>query len=112
MAEQIITKDLGQVMKSRYKKYALSDIEDRAIPDMNTGVKPVLKRILYSMNEMGLKANSKTKKAARTVGDVLGKYHPHGDTSVYEAAVRASQPWNMRYPLIYLHGRILNLSGK
>ena len=104
MAEQIITKDLGQVMKSRYKKYALSVIEDRAIPDMNTGVKPVLKRILYSMNEMGLKANSKTKKAARTVGDVLGKYHPHGDISVYEAAVRASQPWNMRYPLIFLQG--------
>lgn len=104
MAEQIITKDLGQIMKPRYKRYALSVIEDRAIPDMNTGVKPVLKRILYSMNEMGLKANSKPKKSARVVGDVLGKMHPHGDTSVYEATVRASQPWAMRYPLVYLHG--------
>lgn len=104
MAEQIITKDLGQIMKPRYKRYALSVIEDRAIPDMNTGVKPVLKRILYSMNEMGLKANSKTKKSARVVGDVIGKYHARGDTSVYEATVRASQPWNMRYPLIFLQG--------
>ena len=104
MAERIVSKDLGAVMKPRYKTYALSVIGDRALPDLKTGLKPVLKRGLYSMYDMGLRANAKPKKSARVVGDVLGKYHPHGDASVYEAIVRATQDWNMRYPLINLQG--------
>lgn len=78
MAERIISKSIGKVMKPRYKTYALSVIGDRALPDLRTGLKPVLKRGLYSMYDMGLRANSKPKKSARVVGDVLGKYHPHG----------------------------------
>lgn len=104
MAERIVSKDLGAVMKPRYKTYALSVIGDRALPDLKTGLKPVLKRGLYSMYDMGLRANAKPKKSARVVGDVLGKYHTHGDASVYEAIVRATQDWNMRYPLINLQG--------
>lgn len=104
MAEKIISKSLGSVMRPRYKAYALSVIGDRALPSMRTGLKPVLRRGLYSMSEMGLKANSKPKKSARVVGDVLGKWHPHGDTSVYDALVRAAQEWNMRYPLVDIHG--------
>lgn len=100
MSERIIEKNLASVMKPRYKSYALSVIEDRALPDLRTGLKPVLKRSLYSMYTMGLKSNAKVKKSARVVGDTLGKYHAHGDTSVYEAIVRASQDWNMRYPLV------------
>lgn len=104
MAEKIISKNLGHVMKPRYKAYALSVIGDRALPSMRTGLKPVLRRSLYSMNEMGLRANSKPKKSARVVGDVLGKFHPHGDASVYDAVVRATQDWSMRYPLVELSG--------
>lgn len=104
MAEKIITKSLGQAMKPRYKTYALSVIGDRALPDLRTGLKPVVKRSLYSMYNLGLKANSQHKKSARVVGDVLGLWHPHGDASVYEALVRLSQDWNMRYPLVDIHG--------
>lgn len=104
MAEKIITKTLGQAMKPRYKTYALSVIGDRALPDLRTGLKPVVKRSLYSMYNLGLKANSQHKKSARVVGDVLGLWHPHGDASVYEAIVRLSQDWNMRYPLVDIHG--------
>lgn len=104
MAEKIITKSLGQAMKPRYKTYALSVISDRALPDLKTGLKPVVKRSLYSMYNLGLKANSQHKKSARVVGDVLGLWHPHGDASVYEALVRLSQEWNMRYPLVNIHG--------
>lgn len=100
MAERIIEKNLASIMKPRYKSYALSVIGDRALPDLRTGLKPVLKRSLYSMYTMGLKSNAKVKKSARVVGDTLGKFHAHGDASVYEAIVRASQDWNMRYPLI------------
>lgn len=78
MAERIVSKSIGNIMKPRYKIYAHSVIEDRAIPDLHTGLKPVQTRSLYSMAEMGLKANQKPKKAARVVGDVIGKYHPHG----------------------------------
>lgn len=104
MSEKVIEKNLGAIMKPRYKSYALSVIGDRALPDLRTGLKPVLKRSLYSMYTMGLKANTKPKKSARVVGDVLGKYHPHGDASVYEAIVRSAQDWSMRYPLISLEG--------
>lgn len=78
MAEKIITRNIADIMKPRYKRYAQSVISDRALPDIRTGLKPVMTRSLYSMSEMGLKANSKPKKSARVVGDVLGKLHPHG----------------------------------
>lgn len=100
MAERIIQKDLASAVAPRYKSYGLYVVKDRALPSLYSGCKPVLQRSLYSMYEMGLKHTSKIKKSARIVGDVIGKYHPHGDTSVYEAIVRASQDWNMRYPLV------------
>lgn len=104
MAERIISKGIGDIVKPRYKMYAHSVLEDRAIPDIHTGLKPVQTRSLYSMTEMGLRAKEKPKKAARVVGDVIGKYHPHGDQSVYDATVRMAQEWNSRYPLVYLQG--------
>lgn len=104
MAERIITRSIADVMKPRYKRYAHSVIGDRALPDIRSGLKPVQARSLYSMNEMGLKANSKPKKSARVVGDVLGKYHPHGDQACYLAIVRMAQEWNTRYPLVKLDG--------
>lgn len=78
MSERIIQKPIYQVMKPRYKAYARSVIGDRALPSLRTGVKPVVRRGLFAMGEMGLKANAKPKKSARVVGEVLGKYHPHG----------------------------------
>lgn len=104
MAERIISKGIGDIVKPRYKMYAHSVLGDRAIPDLHTGLKPVQTRSLYSMSEMGLKANQKPKKAARVVGDVIGRFHPHGDQSVYDATVRMAQEWNSRYPLVYLQG--------
>ena len=87
-------------MQSSYLDYAMSVIVSRALPDVRDGLKPVQRRILYSMNDMGINAGSAYKKSARIVGDVLGKYHPHGDTSVYDAMVRMAQDFSMRYPLI------------
>ncbi|MBI2851295.1 MAG: DNA gyrase subunit A [Chloroflexi bacterium] len=87
-------------MRSSYLDYAMSVIVSRALPDVRDGLKPVQRRILYAMNDMGITFNSATKKSARIVGEVLGKYHPHGDASVYDAMVRLAQPFSMRYPLI------------
>lgn len=87
-------------MKGSYLDYAMSVIVSRALPDVRDGLKPVHRRILYSMNEMGLRSNTPYKKSARVVGDVLGKYHPHGDSSVYDAMVRMAQNFSMRHPLI------------
>lgn len=104
MAERIIQKGIGNIMKPRYIRYALDVIGDRALPNLKTGLKPVQERSLYSMYQMGLRASGKPKKAARVVGDVIGKWHPHGDQSVYDAIVRMAQEWNSRYPLVYLQG--------
>ena len=87
-------------MRSSYLDYAMSVIVSRALPDVRDGLKPVQRRILYAMNDMGITSNSATKKSARIVGEVLGKYHPHGDTSVYDAMVRMAQDFSMRYLLI------------
>ncbi|MCD6103421.1 MAG: DNA gyrase subunit A, partial [Thermotogaceae bacterium] len=84
--------------------YSMSVIIGRAIPDVRDGLKPVQRRILYAMRELGLTHNSQSKKSARIVGEVLGKYHPHGDLAVYDALVRMSQNFNMRYPLIIGQG--------
>ncbi len=91
-------------MKKAYLDYAMSVIVSRAIPAIEDGMKPVQRRILYSMNLMGLKPNTQTKKCARIVGDVIGKFHPHGDSAVYDALVRMAQDFSLRYPLVYGQG--------
>jgi DNA gyrase subunit A len=86
-------------MEDSYLKYAMSVIVSRALPDVRDGLKPVHRRILYAMNSLGIRHASKYRKSALVVGEVIGKYHPHGDVSVYDAMVRLAQPWNMRYQL-------------
>ena len=88
------------VMEDSYLRYSMSVIIDRALPDVRDGLKPVHRRILFSMGENGIRPGSKYTKSARIVGDVMGKYHPHGDSSIYDAMVRLAQDWNMRYPLV------------
>ena len=87
-------------MRGSYLDYAMSVIVSRALPDVRDGLKPVHRRILYAMNDMGLRPSGPHRKSARIVGEVLGKYHPHGDTSVYDAMVRMAQDFSMRYPLV------------
>ena len=98
-------------MKESFIDYAMSVITDRALPDVRDGLKPVHRRILYAMNEIGLSASAKTKKSATIVGDVLGKYHPHGDTSVYDAMVKMAQDFSMRYPLVIGQGNFGSIDG-
>ncbi len=99
------------VMEDSYLRYSMSVIIDRALPDVRDGLKPVHRRILYSMNEKGLRSNAKTRKSANVVGEVMGKYHPHGDSSIYDAMVRLAQPWAMRYPLITGQGNFGSMDG-
>ena len=98
--ERIIRVNIENEMKTAYIDYSMSVIVSRALPDIRDGLKPVQRRILYGMRELGLSYNKSYRKSARIVGDVLGKYHPHGDSSVYYAMVRMAQPWAMRYPLV------------
>ncbi len=98
--EKIIKVNIEEEMKSAYIDYSMSVIVSRALPDVRDGLKPVHRRVLYGMFELGLYSNRPYKKSARIVGEVLGKYHPHGDTSVYDAMVRMAQSWSLRYPLI------------
>ena len=91
---------LEEEMKSSYIDYAMTVIVSRALPDVRDGLKPVHRRILYVMNDLGMRSNAPYKKSVRIVGEVLGKYHPHGDTSVYDAMVRMAQDFSMRYPLV------------
>lgn len=102
-----LTKELG----TNFIEYAVAVNTDRAIPDAKSGLKPVAKRILWSAYEEGRVSSKPHVKAARIVGDVMGKYHPHGDSSIYGAMVRLSQPWVMRYPLIDWHGNNGNIAG-
>ena len=102
--EKITQVDIETEMKSAYIDYAMSVIVARALPDVRDGLKPVHRRILYAMNDMGLFYNTSYKKSATVVGEVLGKYHPHGDSSVYDAMVRLAQPWAMRYTLGSIDG--------
>lgn len=108
---KVIQSDLSTEMKTSYLNYAMSVIISRALPDVRDGLKPVHRRILYGMGEMGLKANSQTKKCARVVGDVLGKYHPHGDASVYDALVRLGQDFSLRYPVVKPQGNFGSIDG-
>ena len=109
--EKITRIDIETTMKSAYIDYAMSVIVSRALPDVRDGLKPVHRRILYAMNDMGLYYNTAYKKSATVVGEVLGKYHPHGDSSVYGALVRLAQPWAMRYPLVDGQGNFGSIDG-
>jgi len=98
-------------MKRSYIDYAMSVIVGRALPDIRDGLKPVHRRILFGMNEMGLSPNRPTRKCAKIVGEVLGKFHPHGDASVYDSLVRMAQPFSMRYPLVDGQGNFGSVDG-
>ncbi len=98
-------------MKKSYLDYSMSVIIGRALPDVRDGLKPVHRRILYTMQQMGLYPNKATRKCARIVGDVMGKYHPHGNLAVYDALVRLAQPWSLRYPLIFGQGNFGSVDG-
>ena len=113
MAEQkIISVNIENVMKSSYIDYSMSVIVSRALPDVRDGLKPVQRRILYGMsNELNLTSDKPHRKSARIVGDVMGKFHPHGDSSIYEAMVRMAQDWNLRYPLVDGHGNFGSMDG-
>ena len=91
---------LEEEMRTSYMEYAMSVIVSRALPDVRDGLKPVQRRVLYAMQELGMRPNTAYKKSARLVGEVLGKFHPHGDSPVYEAMVRMAQPFSMRVPLV------------
>jgi len=110
-AGNIIPVNIEEQMKMAYIDYSMSVIVGRALPDVRDGLKPVHRRILYAMNELGLQYNKPYKKSARIVGEVLGKYHPHGDTAVYDAMVRMAQEWSMRYKLIDGQGNFGNQDG-
>jgi len=107
----IIPVNIEEQMKTAYIDYSMSVIVGRALPDVRDGLKPVHRRILFAMNELGIQFNKPYKKSARIVGEVLGKYHPHGDTAVYDAMVRMAQPWSMRYTLIDGQGNYGNQDG-
>ncbi len=109
--QHIITSELVSEMKKSYIEYAMSVIVGRALPDVRDGLKPVHRRILYTMHESGLTSDKPFKKSATCVGDVLGKYHPHGDASVYDALVRLAQDFSMRYPLVDGHGNFGSVDG-
>ena len=102
---------IEEEMKDAYIDYAMSVIVSRALPNVCDGLKPVHRRILYAMHKMGMWHNKPFKKCARIVGEVLGKYHPHGDTAVYDSLVRMSQDFSLRYPLINGHGNFGSIDG-
>ncbi len=108
---KILHKEIDDIMRSSYIDYSMSVIVGRALPDVRDGLKPVHRRILYDMTELGVTPDKPHRKSARIVGDVLGKYHPHGDSSVYDAMVRLAQEWNIRYPLVDGHGNFGSVDG-
>ncbi len=110
-SNRIIPVNIEEQMKTAYIDYSMSVIVGRALPDVRDGLKPVHRRVLFAMNELGIHHNKPFKKSARIVGEVLGKYHPHGDTSVYDAMVRMAQEWSMRYTLIDGQGNFGNQDG-
>src|SRR5690606_7369583 len=98
--EGVERRPLAELNEQAYLNYSMYVIMDRALPHIGDGLKPVQRRIIYAMSELGLKASAKYKKSARTVGDVIGKFHPHGDSAAYEAMVLMAQPFSYRYPLV------------
>lgn len=109
--DRIIKVNIEEEMKNSYRDYSMSVIVARALPDVRDGFKPVHRRILYGMMELGVTHDKPTRKSARIVGDVMGKYHPHGDLSIYGALVRLAQDWNMRYPLVFGQGNFGSMDG-
>lgn len=111
VGEKIIKINIEEEMKSSYIDYSMSVIVSRALPDVRDGLKPVQRRVLYGMSELGVTSGKPFKKSARIVGEVLGKYHPHGDSSVYMAMVRMAQSWSLRYPLVDGQGNFGSVDG-
>src|SRR5512145_591442 len=109
--EKIIQINIEEEMKSAYIDYSMSVIVSRALPDVRDGLKPVHRRVLFGMQDLGVLSNRPYKKSARIVGEVLGKYHPHGDSSVYDAMVRMAQDWSLRYPLVEGQGNFGSMDG-
>lgn len=109
--ERIIKVNIDEEMKSSYIDYSMSVIVSRALPDVRDGFKPVHRRVLFGMNELGNNSDKPYKKSARIVGEVMGKYHPHGDSSIYGTLVRMAQPWSMRYPLVDGQGNFGSVDG-
>ena len=109
--ERVVQVNIEEEMKSAYIDYSMSVIVSRALPDVRDGLKPVHRRVLFGMSELGVLSNRAYKKSARIVGEVLGKYHPHGDSSVYDAMVRLAQDWSMRYPLVDGQGNFGSVDG-
>ena len=103
--------EIDHEMRTAYIDYSMSVIVSRALPDVRDGLKPVQRRVLFGMDGLGLSASGQTKKSARIVGEVLGKFHPHGDSSVYDAMARLAQPWNQRYPLVFGQGNFGSMDG-
>lgn len=108
---KIVEQQMGEILSERYLSYALSTIMNRALPDVRDGMKPVHRRLLYAMSQLNLKHDAPPKKSARVVGDVIGKYHPHGDSSVYDAMVRLAQDFAVRYPMVDGQGNFGNIDG-
>ena len=103
--------EIDRTMRTSYIDYSMSVIVSRALPDVRDGLKPVQRRVVFGMDKMGVTYTSQTRKSARIVGDVMGKFHPHGDSSVYDAMVRLGQWWNQRYPLVWGQGNFGSMDG-
>ena len=111
MPKGVELKTVENVMEDFFLRYSMSVIIDRALPDVRDGLKPVHRRILFAMEKRGWKAPSKTVKSANIVGEVMAKYHPHGDSSIYDAMVRLAQPWSVRYTLVEGQGNFGSMDG-
>ena len=109
--ERILPRMIDEEIKESFINYSMSVIVSRALPDVRDGLKPVHRRVLYAMNEAGLTAGRPYRKSATVVGDVLGRYHPHGDSSVYDAVVRMVQEFSLRYPLVDGQGNFGSIDG-
>ena len=109
--DHVLPINLSNCMQDSFLSYAMSVIVARALPDVRDGLKPVQRRILYTMAELGVYSDKPYKKSARIVGDVMGKYHPHGDSAIYEAMVRMAQDFSYRYPLVEGHGNFGSIDG-
>src|ERR1035438_8134324 len=109
--KNILPINIEDEMRRSYLDYAMSVIVGRALPDIRDGLKPVHRRILYGMHDMGLLPTRPTKKCAKITGEVMGKYHPHGDAAIYDALVRMAQPFSMRYPLVEGQGNFGSIDG-
>ncbi|VDZ99201.1 DNA gyrase subunit A [Salmonella enterica subsp. enterica] len=112
LAREITPVNIEEELKSSYLDYAMSVIVGRALPDVRDGLKPVHRRVLYAMNVLGNDWNKAYKKSARVVGDVIGKYHPHGDSAVYDTIVRMAQPFSLRYMLVDGQGNFGSIDGR